>query len=559
MKSLIIYFKTTIDSSVLPGFREYFHHEDSVEIIVNYIKSLTNSEVFEIERKNNYSNEFRELYNEMKEEYNNKELPELKAYLDNIDNYDVIYIGSPVFYKAFPQTVFSLLSKLNFEGKKIRPFYTRYGFLQGDVVEYLKKICVGAKILPVLEICSSQVETSYDLVETWVKEKDQYIELRKNVQLESMISEICDELYKNRIIDIKKSILNSSNNIKELKEISERELIKCIFERANEIFDFEKCRFSPGQPYPNESLSLLHSKKYDFYYCYTKIYDDFEFVGKLLEDGYLEILFRNCDQNNSSKRKYIYNPIIADVETFEKPKMEDVVLLKMSWGFYELLERVCHIDTTTIKEIVNRLFERINGLSLSAKYYIQKDNSFKKELFDKVFAGILENYSEKEINVVYKNLSSSPYLDSIIRMLTTYNYTNELYSKYPNDYLDLTFIVVSLFKIVEVLFCKFLNDTFSGLKIKDLKGNTIDLSNKDLTLGAMKQIFYSKNVEIKNFLREKAPYSDKLKRVIEDWIKVSRNGFLHKHSIECDNRFEISALNSLDIIFFLVLTFEWDN
>ena len=64
----------------------------------------------------------------------------------------------------------------------------------------------------------------------------------------------------------------------------------------------------------------------------------------------------------------------------------------------------------------------------------------------------------------------SEFSESIIRMLLTYNYTCELYKKNPNDFIDLTFVTVSLYKIVEVLFCAFVNKLFGTITIVDQKG-----------------------------------------------------------------------------------------
>jgi len=54
---------------------------------------------------------------EAKQEQRRNERPELKAYLDDISEYDVIYIGAPIYWGTMPQPMFTELERLDFNGK----------------------------------------------------------------------------------------------------------------------------------------------------------------------------------------------------------------------------------------------------------------------------------------------------------------------------------------------------------------------------------------------------------------------------------------------------------
>ena len=305
----------------------------------------------------------------------------------------------------------------------------------------------------------------------------------------------------------------------------------------------------------------MSSEKFNFYYFSSEhIYEEDEIVKQLSEDKILEIFYdtneKSKDGNTLIASFFVNEPRFVVIYSFDKPKFYDITSLKIQYGLYEFLENVCSIDSDYIKKTIDDCRERIMNLSRSASYYAKKDNVFKKALFDKVFQNVNDDLSDHELATICNYITNSEFSESIIRMLLTYNYTCELYKKNPNDFIDLTFVTVSLYKIVEVLFCAFVNKLFGTITIVDQKGKKIDLSSDDLTLGELSQIFYCNNETIKDYLYDSYPYSNKLKQLLKKWIKYSRNGFLHKDSIKDDSVLEESALNSLDVLCWLILTFS---
>lgn len=382
-------------------------------------------------------------------------------------------------------------------------------------------------------------------------------------ELELLIENLFKTLLFKIEAEIKKAILNTKNMSTSEFWYSEEELINELFcsNKLKEFFGFKEYRVEIGQPYPDEILPIYCSVKYQFlYFSYVHLYDDYELVKQLSEDNVLKILSetgrRTKEGYGIMEQLYIDNPTLVVIYSFDKPKFYDVDTVKIQYGFYEFLENVCGIDIVNIKRTIDTYKARIKNLSRSAGYYAKKDDVFKKQLFNKVFQNASNNFTDTELATVCDYITNCEYSESIIRMLLTYNYTCELYKKYPNDFIDLTFVTVSLYKIVEVLFCAFVNKLFGTTTIVDKKGKKIDLSSDELTLGELNQIFYCNNETIRNYLYNSYPYSNKLKQLLKEWIKYSRNGFLHKDSIKDDTILEESALSSLDILCWLILTFS---
>jgi flavodoxin len=167
MKSLVIYFSRA-DENYLGGVMKYIE-KGNTEIVAEYIKDITNADLFKVERKKPYSKDYMTCINEAKDEAKRGELPELVNYLDDISGYDVIYIGGPIYWGTLPQPMFTELKRLDFDGKIIMPFSTHEGSGLGSIVSDIKKYAKGATVKEGLAITGSRVNTSKTSLESWIK------------------------------------------------------------------------------------------------------------------------------------------------------------------------------------------------------------------------------------------------------------------------------------------------------------------------------------------------------------------------------------------------------
>ena len=168
MKTLVIYF-SRIDENYFGGVMRYIT-KGNTEVIAEYISDITGADLFKVERKIDYAKDYKTCIEEAKAELRNNELPELKNYLDDISNYDVIFIGGPIYWGTLPQPMFTLLSRLNFDGKIIMPFSTHEGSGLASIVRDIKKYAPNAIIKSGLAIIGSNVKSAKPQVEKWLKE-----------------------------------------------------------------------------------------------------------------------------------------------------------------------------------------------------------------------------------------------------------------------------------------------------------------------------------------------------------------------------------------------------
>ncbi len=161
-KSLIIYFSRA-DENYSVGYIE----KGNTEVIAEYIQEITNGDMFKVEPANPYAKDYNTCIEEAKERQANHNAP-IIGEVPNITEYEVIYIGAPVYWSDLPEEMVTAIKDLNFSGKTIRPFTTHEGSGLGSIPSQIKKICSGAIVLDGLAIRGSSVNTSKNRVEDWI-------------------------------------------------------------------------------------------------------------------------------------------------------------------------------------------------------------------------------------------------------------------------------------------------------------------------------------------------------------------------------------------------------
>ncbi len=162
-KSLIIYFSRA-DENYFGGEMRYIN-KGNTEYIAEYVRDLTNADMFKVEPLVPYSKEYEICIKEAKDRVGNAPI---KNNLSDISNYEVIYIMSPIYWGTYAPEVETAIKDLDFTGKTVRVVTTHEGSGLGNIINDLKRICVGANILDSIAIVGSQAKDSKSKIESWV-------------------------------------------------------------------------------------------------------------------------------------------------------------------------------------------------------------------------------------------------------------------------------------------------------------------------------------------------------------------------------------------------------
>ena len=101
--------------------------EGNTSIIAHMIAEQTGADLFEIEAVTPYPTSHSELLDVSRQEMANNARPEISGTVDNMDDYDTIFIGYPNWWGDMPMIVYNFLESYDLSGKTIVPFCTHGG------------------------------------------------------------------------------------------------------------------------------------------------------------------------------------------------------------------------------------------------------------------------------------------------------------------------------------------------------------------------------------------------------------------------------------------------
>lgn len=141
----------------------------NTKLVADEIQKLTGGDEFEIVAEKNYDMPYEPLTQLAKEEQEKGEKPAFKGKVKNIDEYQTVFIGGPVWWGTYPQVMFTFFDKYDLNGKTIIPFTTHEGSGLGNVVEDLKHIYPKATFKEAFSIYGHEARKDMSKVDEWVK------------------------------------------------------------------------------------------------------------------------------------------------------------------------------------------------------------------------------------------------------------------------------------------------------------------------------------------------------------------------------------------------------
>ena len=167
MKTLIVYFSRTGENSV-NGEMEYIS-KGFTEILAEKIAKETGGELFKLMPVNPYPANYEECVKRSKIEDQYNEKVAYKNPLSSLDDYDVIYLGFPCWWRTYPRVVATFVRTYSFVGKVIYPFATNEEGALGLSELELKGQAKGAIIKNGFACKGSEVNNIDDKLRAWLK------------------------------------------------------------------------------------------------------------------------------------------------------------------------------------------------------------------------------------------------------------------------------------------------------------------------------------------------------------------------------------------------------
>lgn len=125
----------------------YFSHTGNTEKVAQLIQSKTGADIFKIETAAPYPSVYRETTELAKQEKADNARPALKNKVENMAQYDVVFVGFPIWWHTAPMAVATFADSYDFSGKTVITFCTSGGSPISESTPDINKWFKGANVI----------------------------------------------------------------------------------------------------------------------------------------------------------------------------------------------------------------------------------------------------------------------------------------------------------------------------------------------------------------------------------------------------------------------------
>lgn len=145
----------------------YYSYTGNTRTLAEQIRQSVAGDIFELQPAAPYSSDYDTVVNQGKKEVESGYKPPLKGKVDNLASYDVIFVGTPIWWYTIAPPVATFLAESDLAGKTIFPFCTHGGYGAGHSLDDIKKLAPKAQVLDELVLRGN---SKYDQqgIATWL-------------------------------------------------------------------------------------------------------------------------------------------------------------------------------------------------------------------------------------------------------------------------------------------------------------------------------------------------------------------------------------------------------
>lgn len=143
----------------------------NTQYIAELIQEATGADIFQIKTVKPYPSTHKELVDYAKVENENKGRPRLSTHIDNLADYDIIFIGFPNWWYDMPMPMYSFFEEYDFTEKIIIPFNTHGGSRFSSAIKTITELEKGATVIKKgLPISRESVDKAKPTVIKWLSD-----------------------------------------------------------------------------------------------------------------------------------------------------------------------------------------------------------------------------------------------------------------------------------------------------------------------------------------------------------------------------------------------------
>jgi flavodoxin len=125
----------------------YLTRTKNTKAVAEMINKEVGGKLVELELENPYPENYRAIVAQVAQENETGFLPPLKTKIENLDQYEVVFVGFPTWGMQLPPPMKSFLHEYDLSGKTVIPFNTNAGYGIGSSFDTVAELCTNCKIL----------------------------------------------------------------------------------------------------------------------------------------------------------------------------------------------------------------------------------------------------------------------------------------------------------------------------------------------------------------------------------------------------------------------------
>ena len=148
----------------------YFSWSGNTENVAKSIQSQTDSDIFEIVPATPYSDDYDTVVDLAQEEQRSNTRPAISGSIENIEQYDVVYVGFPNWWGDMPMILYTFFDTYDLSGKTVALFGTSGGSGLSGTVNEVRSLEPNATVTEGLHIGSGSSSNPDNAVSDWLNE-----------------------------------------------------------------------------------------------------------------------------------------------------------------------------------------------------------------------------------------------------------------------------------------------------------------------------------------------------------------------------------------------------
>lgn len=146
----------------------YFSQTGNTETVANIIHDNVGGDIVKLETTEAYPSDYDELVDYAQQEQQGDARPELSTVIENIEQYDTIFLGYPNWWGDMPMAIYTFLDTYDLSGKTIAPFITHGGSGLSGTPENIQEEELNATVTEGLAIDGDEASDSSEDVVEWL-------------------------------------------------------------------------------------------------------------------------------------------------------------------------------------------------------------------------------------------------------------------------------------------------------------------------------------------------------------------------------------------------------